>query len=49
MLAGARQIHADIPGSTFVELEGAGHLSNLDQPDAYNRALDRFLGLGDKS
>jgi 3-oxoadipate enol-lactonase len=48
MLAGARQIHADIPGSTFVELEGAGHLSNLDQPDAYNRALDRFLGLGDK-
>ena len=44
MLAGAKQIHADIPGSTFVELEGAGHLSNLDQPDAYNRALDRFLG-----
>jgi 3-oxoadipate enol-lactonase len=44
MLGGARQIHADIPGSTFVELEGAGHLSNLDQPDAYNRALDGILG-----
>jgi 3-oxoadipate enol-lactonase len=44
MLAGSRQIHADIPGSTIVELEGAGHLSNIDQPDAYNRALEGFIG-----
>ena len=44
MLAGSRAIHADIPGSTIVELEGAGHLSNIDQPDAYNRALEGFLG-----
>ena len=44
MLAGSRQIHADIPGSTIVELEGAGHLSNIDQPAAYNRALEGFIG-----
>ncbi len=44
MLAGSRQIHADIPGSIIVELEGAGHLSNVDQPDAYNRALEGFIG-----
>ena len=43
MLAGSRQIHADVPGSTIVELEGAGHLSNIDRPDEYNRALERFL------
>ena len=43
MLAGSRQIHADVPGATIVELEGAGHLSNIDRPDEYNRALERFL------
>ncbi|MGA2395277.1 MAG: alpha/beta fold hydrolase [Candidatus Lustribacter sp.] len=43
MLAGSRQIHADIPGSTLVELEGAGHLSNVDRPAEYNRALERFI------
>jgi 3-oxoadipate enol-lactonase len=43
-LPGMRQLHADLPGSTLVELDGAGHLANLDQPDAFNRALDRFLG-----
>ena len=43
MLAGSRQIHADVPGSTIVELEGAGHLSNVDRPDEYNRALERFI------
>ena len=44
MLTGARQIHADVPGSTFVEIDGAGHLSNLDRPDEYNRALEKFIG-----
>lgn len=32
-----------IPSSTYVELEGAGHLVNLERPEAFNRALDRFL------
>lgn len=42
-LAGARQIHATIPGATLVELEGAGHLSNLERPQAFTAALERFL------
>ena len=44
MLAGAKQVHAAIPGAALVELDGAGHLSNLDRPDAFNRALEDFLG-----
>lgn len=43
MLAGSRQIAADVPGATIVELEGAGHLSNVDRPAEFNRALERFI------
>jgi 3-oxoadipate enol-lactonase len=32
-----------IPSSTYVELEGAGHLVNLEQPNAFNAALEQFL------
>ncbi len=32
-----------IPTATYVELEGAGHLVNLERPDAFNTALDGFL------
>ena len=32
-----------IPSATYVELEGAGHLVNLERPDAFNSALDHFL------
>jgi 3-oxoadipate enol-lactonase len=32
-----------IPTATYVELEGAGHLANLERPEAFNRALERFL------
>ena len=32
-----------IPSSTYVELEGAGHLVNLERPKAFDVALDRFL------
>jgi 3-oxoadipate enol-lactonase len=28
---------------TYVELEGVGHLANLERPDAFNAALDQFL------
>lgn len=38
-----RQMHERLPGSSFVELPGAGHISNLDQPDLFNRAVDDFL------
>jgi 3-oxoadipate enol-lactonase len=32
-----------IPGATYVELEGAGHLANLERPIEFNAALDGFL------
>jgi 3-oxoadipate enol-lactonase len=34
---------AYIPSSSYVELEGAGHLANLERPAAFNAALNRFL------
>jgi 3-oxoadipate enol-lactonase len=38
-----RKLSAALPGSRFVELPGAGHISNLDQPQAFNRVLEDFL------
>jgi 3-oxoadipate enol-lactonase len=32
-----------IPGAAYVELEGAGHLVNLERPKTFNAALDQFL------
>jgi 3-oxoadipate enol-lactonase len=32
-----------IPSATYVEIEGAGHLVNLERPAAFNAALDSFL------
>jgi 3-oxoadipate enol-lactonase len=32
-----------IPSASYVELEGAGHLVNLERPKAFNTALDEFL------
>jgi 3-oxoadipate enol-lactonase len=32
-----------IPSASYVELEGAGHLVNLERPAAFNAALDFFL------
>jgi 3-oxoadipate enol-lactonase len=32
-----------IPSASYVELEGVGHLANLERPAAFNAALDRFL------
>jgi 3-oxoadipate enol-lactonase len=32
-----------IPSATYVEIEGAGHLVNLERPAIFNAALDRFL------
>jgi 3-oxoadipate enol-lactonase len=41
--AAMRKLNAAVPGSRYVELAGAGHISNLDQPQAFNRALEDFL------
>ena len=32
-----------IPQASYVELEGVGHLANLERPGEFNAALDRFL------
>jgi 3-oxoadipate enol-lactonase len=32
-----------IPTATYMELEGAGHLVNLERPKAFNAAVDQFL------
>jgi pimeloyl-ACP methyl ester carboxylesterase len=32
-----------IPGAQYVLLEGCGHLGPMDQPDAFNTVLERFL------
>jgi 3-oxoadipate enol-lactonase len=32
-----------IPSAHYVELQGAGHLVNLERPAAFNAALDDFL------
>lgn len=39
----ARDMARRIPGARLVELEGAGHLSNLEQPGRFNRALEDFI------
>jgi 3-oxoadipate enol-lactonase len=39
----AREIHENLPGSKLVLLPQAAHLSNLEQPEAFNRALGEFL------
>ena len=41
--AAMRQMQRELPGSRFVELPGAGHISNLDRPDMFNRAVEDFL------
>ena len=43
-VAESRRIAEAIPGSQLVILPRAGHLSNLEQPEAFNLALSGFLG-----
>jgi 3-oxoadipate enol-lactonase len=38
-----RKLNEALPGSRYVELPGAGHISNLDQPEAFTRAVKDFL------
>lgn len=39
----AREIHAALPGAELAILRSASHLSNLEQPYEFSRALVRFL------
>ncbi|MCC6212085.1 MAG: 3-oxoadipate enol-lactonase [Burkholderiales bacterium] len=42
----AQEIHANAPGSKLVVLPQAAHLANLEQPEAFTRALADFLARG---
>ena len=42
-VAMSKEIHENAPGSKLVVLPKAAHLSNIEQPAAFNRALDEFL------
>jgi 3-oxoadipate enol-lactonase len=42
--AAMRKLSSAVQGSRYVELAGAGHISNLDRPEAFNQALSEFLG-----
>lgn len=39
-----RQLHAATPGSQFVEIEDAGHISAVEQPDRVAGEILRFVG-----
>ena len=39
----AREIHENLPGSELVVIPSAAHLSNLEQPEAFNAAIDNFI------
>ena len=40
---GMKQIKEAVPGARLVELDGAGHLSNLEQPAAFTKAVADFV------
>ena len=39
----SRDLSSRIAGANLVEIDGAGHLSNIEQPAAFNAAVDQFL------
>jgi len=41
--ASTKTIHESIPGSAFVPIPSASHIANIEQPEAFNRALREFL------
>jgi len=41
--AAMRSMQEALAGSRYVELPGAGHISNLDQPDMFTKAITDFL------
>ena len=38
-----RDLHRRVAGSQFVEMPGAGHISNVEQPELFTRAVASFL------
>ncbi len=44
--AAMRKLNDQLPGSRYVELTGAGHISNMDRPAEFTRAIRDFLAAG---
>ena len=42
-IAPSKLMHERIAGSTLVTIPGAGHLANIEQPEAFNAAVMSFL------
>jgi 3-oxoadipate enol-lactonase len=42
-LPGTKALHAAVAGSEFVEISGAGHIANMENPTAFSHALQAFL------
>ena len=42
-LAGTKTLNAGVPGSKLVEIPGAGHISNVENPLLFNVTLKDFL------
>ena len=40
-----RKLNEKLPGSRYVEIPGAGHISNMDRPAEFNRAIRDFLAV----
>ena len=40
---GTRYIGENVPGAKFVSIANASHIANIEQPEAFNRALRDFL------
>jgi pimeloyl-ACP methyl ester carboxylesterase len=43
-LAATDYMASKIPGAAKVIIPDAGHAANIDQPEAFNRAVLEFLG-----
>jgi 3-oxoadipate enol-lactonase len=39
----AKQIHDNLPKSEFVLIESAAHIANIEQPEVFNQAIQKFL------
>jgi pimeloyl-ACP methyl ester carboxylesterase len=36
-------MHESVPGSSYVELSGAGHFPPTERPDEVNALIDKFV------
>ncbi len=42
-LSQSNAMHSTISGSKFLTISGAGHMSNLEQPEVFNKYVDNFI------